>query len=150
MAKQYRYPEAILTIGKSLYRDPRETPDRLRAYLNEYRDVSWLFESLARETPVPPEKEGVLVEVARTLPMADRVLKAISERQSELLAESTTDPHTIKFLFDSQVPGVWRGLASNPHTPQPILQTLREVKGIRYSREIRLRAQDNLACREQG
>ncbi len=149
MAARHRYPEAILTLGRILYTEVAEKVEDLRAFLSEHRDCLWLFESLAREDARPGEKEPIFLEVVVSLPEAAQIRQAVDDRKLEQKARETTDPAEIERLYRLEVPQVWRGLASNPHTPVATLQALCELKGVRFCREIRARAQANLAHRTQ-
>lgn len=150
MAERHHYPEAILTLGKTLYGNRIEPAERLRTFLNEHRDRNWLFETLARETPDPPEKEQVLREVVAPLPVRQPVEQLLEGRRQERLAAAATDPREIERLYQLDQPRIWRALAANPHTPRAILQSLREVKGVAFSREIRTVAASNLARRGEA
>src|SRR5205809_4784354 len=73
MASRHRYPEAILTLGKALYRDRAEPIERLRDFLAAHQDSAWLFESLAYAVPDPPEKEQALREATPPQPVKDKL-----------------------------------------------------------------------------
>jgi hypothetical protein len=149
LAAQHRYPEAILTLGKGLYTDPAEPAAKLHAFLIEYRDLPWLFESLAHASARPPEKEEVLLNVADQLPVGDAVRAVLEERRLEQHARDTSDPAEAERLYRLGRPQLWRALAGNPNTPEPLLQALREVRGVKFARETRTRAQENLDRRSR-
>jgi hypothetical protein len=144
MASRHRYPEAVLTLGKIYYTDPETGAEQLRKFLTEHADLPWLFESLARESANPVQKEQVLLQVVDPLPDRARVRTILDEQALERRAATSTDPEEIERLFQLGMPLVWRSVASNPHSPIPILQRLLAAEGVKYSRDIRARARENL------
>jgi hypothetical protein len=150
MAAQHRYPEAVVTLGKRLYADPQESTESLRAFLDEFRDSAWLFESLARTERSSAEKEQIFLNMARTLPFGDTVRAAHNRRQQESRAAQATDATEIQTLYETRDPAVWRALANNPHTPEDVVRRLAEVGEIKFARDIRNLAQANLSRRRRS
>jgi hypothetical protein len=147
MAAQHRYPEAILTLGKQLYTDPQESATALRQFLTEHRDSDWLFESLAQYDASAADKEQVYLEIARGLPVWDKVETVRGRRLREAEAARATDAAEIERLYRLREPAVWRALAGNPHTPEPLLRRLSEVVNVPHARDVRNRARATLALR---
>jgi hypothetical protein len=150
MASKYRYPEAVVTLGKRYYTDPAVPESTFRQFLTEHSDLPWLFESLARETADPESKEQALTAVAGRLPVKGAVQSLMSERDQERRATRTADLAEIGQLYQLGEPRVWRALAANPKTPEAVVRELLAVKGTKYAREIRARAAENLSRRKQS
>jgi hypothetical protein len=150
LAFRYHYPEAVLTLGKQIYANPAESASVLHDFLRRQLDQSWLFESLAGATASSPEKEQVFLDVARQLPVWERVRDVYAQRQDESRAAAAVDAAEIERLYHLRQPSILRGLARNPHTPESILKELCAAKGHKFAREIRNAAAATLSQRSRA
>jgi hypothetical protein len=137
IARERRYPEAIITVAVELYTSVEEPPEAFQAFLTEHSECRWLLESLAHQLASSEVKAKSFREVASRHTDGERLLRLIQvldwERQASLEAR-TGELHR---LFDTREPKVWRSLASNPNSPPEILEQLARAKDMPLAREIR-------------
>lgn len=67
LANRFRYPEAVLTLGKRYYADTCVSAVKFASFLQLHKENEWLLESLAREP-----------FVAREIPVVYRGFEAVS------------------------------------------------------------------------
>jgi len=145
LAEMYQYPEAIITLGKQLYEDPETSITRFRSYLEGHTENGWLYRSLAHERASQAEKEQVLLDVSANTEWGETVRQIMELRLRVAEAEKAADDSKLRQLFQSNEPAVLLALASNPHTPGEILQQLATVSRVKFARQIRNAAQEQLS-----
>lgn len=147
MANVYRYPEAVLTLGVSLYEETHESGDALEGFLEKHGDNVWLLETLARRQASSFAKQSLFLIAAARNPASERIKRIHEQHGLAREAEITEDPEHLRALFASREPKVWLGLARNRRTPESLLEELIEVKDVALAREIREAAKHNLTHR---
>jgi hypothetical protein len=144
LAELYRYPEALLTLGKQLYEDPSASMASFRAFLERHTDDGWLYETLAHSEPSTDKKEQALLSASAGTQWMDRVQQIRELKRNVQTASDTTDEILLRRLFQENQPEVWLALASNRHTPPYILQQLASVSDVKFARQIRAAALEQL------
>lgn len=138
LAEKYRYPEAVLTIAKSLYTNPDAPTSDFQAFLAKHAENEWMLKSLAPLTASPPKKEEELIAVLKNHTAAyDFFIGIQRSLQRHIRAREVTSEETMRELFATGDPAAFRGLVLNPLTPEPILRELARAQGIKGAREIR-------------
>lgn len=148
MADEHRYPEAILSLAIRLFEDSNEPSKRFVEFLNRHANHDWMLETLAiRGIASSPDKEAAFLKAIAGHP---RECDFKSMREALALAAraaTTEDAHEMERLYGAEEPLVWRALASNPAMPHEMLEKLAKVEGVKYAREIRGLARQNLKRR---
>ena len=146
LADRFRYPEAILTVGKRYYTDPGSSADVFASFLQRHQDNEWFLQSLAREDPSSQEKYLVYTEALTKCPdVQNDVINIQLSRKRQQDATTATVESEIRRLFESGDSAVMRVLAANPHTPVDLLRSMESLHGIKFAREIRNMARSTLA-----
>lgn len=145
IAKETRYPEAIITVAIELYTCDQESAEVFQRFLAEHADCYWMLESLAHQLGSSGEKTTAFREVASGHTDSERLLKRIQVIEWERQAMVEMRIGELHRLFETREPKVWRSLARNPKSPPEILERLAEAKGIPLAREIRNEAKRTLA-----
>lgn len=145
IARETRYPEAVITLAIELYTSNAESAAEFQAFLQEHSDSRWMLESVAHQLPSTEEKAKAFREVASRHPDAEQLLRLIQVLEWERQAQSESRADELRRLFTSHEPKVWRSLAGNPLTPRDIIEHLAEVRGVPLAREIRNGAKSMLA-----
>jgi hypothetical protein len=145
LAERYDYEEAILTLAKSYYADPKTSPADFQAFIVRHAESEWMLKSLAHMVNVDSKKTEALFSVIRNQPrVLEYCVEVERQRQNERHAQETESTELMEELFASREPMALRGLANNPRTPPTLLHQLAQVAGIKHAREIRIRAQEAL------
>lgn len=123
MCEVHRHPEAVLTLGLALYRDPAVPTDEFAAFVHRYGGAStgWLLRTLAEATPDPPLKQAAYESALDAATQADAA-RAAAFHARHLANEASVgadhlarflDRHTgadvLVLLLDSPVPDRARG-----------------------------------------
>lgn len=145
IARETRYPEAVLTLAIELYTSNAETVVDFQTFLREHSGSYWLLESLAHQPPTTEEKTQAFREIAARHPDAEQLLKLIHVLQWERQAKAESRLDELHRLFTTREPKIWRSLAGNPLTPREILEHLAEARDMPLAREIRNGAKWTLA-----
>lgn len=141
IARETRFPEAVVTLAIELYTSQAESVSDFQAFLQEHSDSRWMLESVARRLPSTEEKAKILIEVASRHPDANQLLNLIQILEWERQAKSESRQEELHRLFATREPKVWRSLAGNPLTPRGILEQLAEARNMPLAGEIRNAAQ---------
>lgn len=120
MCEVHRYPEAILTLGQELYRDPSVPPEEFVAFLRRYHDVShgWLLRALAAIDPDSGLKQAAYQDMLAALPAEEGAAWSAVGFHARHLANAPTgdaeqltrfldrhdDAQVLALLLDSPVP----------------------------------------------
>jgi hypothetical protein len=100
MCAVHRCPEAVLTLGLDLYRDPAVPPAEFAGFVHRYRDVSagWLLRTLSEVTPDSPLKQAAYENALDATTTAGRV-RAAAYHARHLANEGSAGPeHLARFL----------------------------------------------------
>jgi len=145
LARRFRYPEAIVTLGKRYYTDPSVSADKLASFLERHQDNEWLLESLARQDPSSQEKYLVYTGILAKYPeILDDVINLQLSRKRHEEATTATVESEIRRLYDTGDSAVIRALAANLHTPADLLRRMESLQGVKFAREIRNMARSTL------
>ena len=147
MAEQHRYPEAIVSLGLTLYTSEQESLVSFAKYLERHKEQSWLLECLARNDASSSEKEQLFLETMSALPQGRQWVRVVELTKTEREARTSKDVARLQRLFESRESKIWRALAANPATPPEILSQIEKVEDVANAQEIRQLARDNLRQR---
>ncbi|MET9610160.1 hypothetical protein ABZZ17_34655 [Streptomyces sp. NPDC006512] len=125
MCEVHRYPEAVLTLGLELYRDPAVPPDEFAAFVRQYGGVSrgWLLRALAETDPDPALKLTAYEDALTTAAAAGDTGREAAGFHARYLATAPSgdagrlarfldrhpDAHVLALLLESSVPDPVRG-----------------------------------------
>lgn len=148
LADKYRYPEAVLTVAKRLYLDCGAATAEFEGFLEQHANNEWMLKSLVHLSASHEDKEQALSRVLTGhSDLYNYYIEVRRSLQRQARAATETDAERIQELFETRDPAVLRGLATNPHASEVLLEKLTQIKGIKGSREIRQRARDALRSR---
>ena len=146
LANRFRYPEAVLTLGKRYYADTCVSAVKFASFLQLHKENEWLLESLARENPSSHEKYLSYTEALKRYPdIQNDLIRIQLSRKRQMEASEATTEAEIRNLYGTGDPAVLRALAANSHTPIDLLRTMESMHGVKFAREIRTLACDTLA-----
>jgi hypothetical protein len=145
IARETRYPEAVITIAVELYTSKAESVADFKNFLQEHSDSRWMLESVAHRLPSAEEKAAAFREVVSRHADAEQLLRLIQVLEWERQAKSESRLEELHRLFATREPKVWRSLVGNPLTPRDILAHLADVRDVPLAREIRNGAKSILA-----
>lgn len=144
LAEMYQYPEAVLTLGKHLYKDATTSATDFRTFLERHKENGWLLESLVHAEPSALEKEQVLLDVSGETTWSEHIRQIVKLHRDVAQAKQATDENQLRGLFRDSRPDVWLALASNPCTPADVLRQLASVSDAKFATRIRAAAQEQL------
>jgi F0F1-type ATP synthase delta subunit len=145
LADEHKYPEAVLTIAKYLYTESGASIDEFQRFLEQHADNAWMLKSLVHLSVSRGEKDEALSKVLkRHSDLYSYYIEVRRSQQRQARAATETSAEGIQELFETRDPAVLCSLATNPNTPEPVLEQLTQIKEIKRSREIRQLAKDAL------
>lgn len=101
MCEVHRYPEAVLTLGLALYRDPAVPPGEFTGFVQRYGEVSagWLLRALAEAAPDSPPKQDAYEQALADATSATAV-QAAGFHARRLANEENGDPGRLARFLD--------------------------------------------------
>lgn len=151
LADHFKYPEAILTLGKSYFTDSDESSAKFAEFVERHRDNQWLLESLAYVEPSSVEKyKSYTAAMAAHSGLLDKVIEIRRSLERQRNAAKASSEFEIRELFEGGDPAVLRVLSANKHTPTDLLQKMLSLQGVKFARDIRNQAQNLLRQREKN
>jgi len=146
--------EAVLTIGKEIYKSDCYTYNDLKKLLKTFYNIHWLWNSLTFEKASNFEKENLFNDSLKKHPDFNDIWAKKGKRQKDLelrkLLTQTVSMEIIGEYAEKNNPSFNCMIASNPNTPIDLLTKLISVeKGTENSRQIRHYAKENLRKRKK-
>lgn len=145
-----RVDEAAITMGKRYYMDDQYSVGELESYLSRFTGLYWLWSSLINLKQRSLAKWKVLVKLLFTsTDFAELKEQVVDDNLSRYLTR-TKSIEAVERYYRVGKPLFLKAIASNEVTPLNILEQLKENRGAKYSKVIRLAALDNIKKRKGG
>lgn len=147
--------ESILTLGIRYFTEAKYSVEDFRNFLLKFTTCDWLWNTLISTETSNPDKDKVLKKTLFSSTNFDNYKQKLIEQSIERNLRSTNRIKIINKYYKINNPRFLRGIAQNPITPLNILVELINIKNIRYARDIRQLASENIrkrrsSCKHKG
>jgi hypothetical protein len=140
--------ESILTLGVRYYTDDKYSVEEFRNFLLKFTTYDWLWNTLISTNTNNPNKDKVLKKILFSATDFDNYKQKLIEQSIEKNLKVTKRVNVINKYYRINNPRYLRGVSQNPITPLSILEELINVKNIKYARDIRQFASENIRKRK--
>lgn len=136
--------EAILTLGKRYYTDDKYSLDELRKFLLQFKTCDWLWRSLIDINIKDSQKKKLFRRMLFAETDFHDYKYLLVERAIESKLQVTSSVVLIKRYYKTGNYRFFRGIAQNPNTPNDILEELLNIEKVKYAKQIRNFALENI------
>ena len=140
--------EAIITVGRHYYLSQYISSNEFADYVKKYQHHDWLLSSLTHILDRENPKTEPFLEILKATESGHELREKYFERMIKRELSTTTDIQLIEEKFATNNHKYLQAIAKNPYTPVKILKKLTNLRGMKYSKYIRLDAQENLKLRK--
>lgn len=142
--------EAVLTLGKRLYIKEKYTCKEFIDYLTKFEDKYWLWDSLLNIEPTCNKKRKILVKMLFKITSFDDLKKKVITIVVSNKLKDTKSINVIEKYCKTMNPEYLLAISQNSITPIYILESLINMKKIKYANQIRNFSKINLNNRKRN
>lgn len=136
--------ESILTLGIRYFTEDKYSVEEFRKFLLKFTTCDWLWNILISTNINNPDKDKVLKKTLFSSTNLDNYKQKLIEQSIERNLKNTERTKIIIKYYKINKPRYLRGIAQNPITPLNILEELITIRNIRYAKDIRQFASENI------
>jgi hypothetical protein len=137
-------PEAALTLGQEIFMNDVYTANDVKQLLDTFYNDHWLWNSLIYLEASGFEKQEIFNKRLASRNDFDAIKERKEELTVEILLKQTKSVELIRKYFLQKNPRYYQVIAQNIHSPIDVLEELQSVKDIKFARNIRNYATENI------